>query len=105
MSSYRLEAQKLNVGSRAILSINAYFPVDDNMNTEELVTLLTEMEVLIKNDGTNNFIIGGDINYDKTRSSKAALIIKDWLVKMDLSSVWEKFQVDFTHHHINFSSV
>ena len=41
MSLYRLQTQKLNVGPRVIIWINAYFPVDDNANTEGLVTLLT----------------------------------------------------------------
>ena len=70
-----------------------------------MATLLTEIEVLINNDNASNVILGGDINYDITRSSRAALLIKDWLVKMDLCSVWEKFHVDFTHHHINFTSI
>ena len=61
--------------------------------------------MLINKDGANNVLLGGDINYDTTRSSKAALLIKDWLVKMDLCSIWEKYHVDFTHHHINFNSV
>ena len=59
---------------------------------------MIEIEVLINNNGANKVILGGDINYDKIRYSKIALLIKDWLVKMDLSSVWEKFNVDFTHH-------
>ena len=34
MSSYRLQTQKLFVGPKVIIWINAFFPVDDNMNTE-----------------------------------------------------------------------
>ena len=30
---------------------------------------------------------------------------KDWTNKMELSSVWDYFNIDFTHHHINFDSV
>ena len=43
MSSYRLQALKLYVGPKMILCINAYFPVDDKVNTEELDALLTEI--------------------------------------------------------------
>ena len=56
-------------------------------------------------EGVGRVMIGGDINYEATRTSEHAIIIKTWLLKMDLISVWNNYPIDFTHHHIDFSSV
>ena len=61
MSSYRLQALQLIIGSKVILWINAYFPIDNGINTEELESVLTELEVMINSNGTNYVILAGDL--------------------------------------------
>ena len=56
-------------------------------------------------EGVGSVMIGGDLNYEAARTTEHAVIIKTWLLKMDLVSVWDHYPIDFTHHHIDFSSV
>ena len=73
VTSYRIQAQKMLMGSKLILWINAYFPVDDGNITDELVAILTELERILNNSGANKVILGGDINFDMPRISKFAI--------------------------------
>ena len=86
MSSYRLQAQRLKVGPRTILLLNVYFPVDGD-DTDELTTLLTELELIINCEGIRSVIVGGDFNYGASRTSVTAILTKECLDKMDLYSV------------------
>ena len=61
--------------------------------------------MIIKSEATSSVIVGGDFNYDAARTSASSVLTKEWLEKIDLYSVWDKHHVDFTHHHLNFSSV
>ena len=103
-NSFRIQAQKLIINKRSILWINVYFPIDGG-NTEELLSLLAEIELTVVSEGVGSVLIGGDINYDDTKTTQHATIIKSWLIKMDLIPVWNNHPIDFTHHHIDYSSV
>ena len=104
-SSYRLQAQRLKDGLWSILWLNVYFPIDGE-DMEELITLLAELEMIRKYEDTSSVIVGGDFNYNTARTSASEILTKEWrMEKMDLYSVWDKHHVNFTHYHLNFSSV
>ena len=44
-------------------------------------------------------ILGGDFNYDKRRFTGFVKTITTFLERIGLSSVWDKFSIDFTHLH------
>ena len=102
--SFRLQVQKLNLNNLSILWINVYFPVDGG-DTDELSSLLAEIELLVESEGVSSVMLGGDLNYEVNRTTEHANIIKTWLIKMDLISVWDHYPIDFTHHHIDYSSM
>ena len=103
-SSFRFQVQKLFIGFKVIFWINAYFSVDDEVNTDKLEVLLVELKIIININGVNKVILGGDKKYDMTKMKKSALQYKYFLEKMDPSSVGEQFNIDFNHHHIDFNS-
>ena len=63
--SYRLQAQRLKVGLWSILWLNVYFPIDGE-DTDELIALLAEIEMIIKCEDTSSVIVGGDFNYESS---------------------------------------
>ena len=77
--SFRYQVQKLFIGSKVIFWINAYFSVDDEVNTDKLEVLLVELKIIININGVNNVILGGDKNYDMNNMKKSALQFKYWL--------------------------
>ena len=102
-NSYRIQAQKLRIGSKTILWFNAYLPIDSE-NTDELEKILAEMELIIETEEITSVMIGGDLNYDPVRSSASTKMTSEWIDKMNMKSVWENHPIDFTHHHIDHSS-
>ena len=102
-NSYRLQTQKLKISSKTILWFNAYLPIDGE-NTDELEKTLAEMELIIEAEEIPSVMIGGDLNYDPKRTSASTKMINDWINKMNMESIWDKFPIDFTHQHIDHSS-
>ena len=105
--NFRLQAQTLDFPSTRILWINAYFPCDPqkaNFDSTELVKLLSEIESLMDNTEFDDVIIGADCNWDRARNSEFCMLVEEFVNKIGLKSVWEKFPVDYTHIHTDFIS-
>ena len=49
-------------------------------------------------------IIGGDFNVDRRRASAFVAAVSEFFDRVGLSSVWEKFPIDFTHLHTDSRS-
>ena len=106
-SSWRLQAQILHFGEYKLLWINSYFPTDPqtiNYDETELLEVMTEIENIIDNSDFDDILLGGDFNYDKRRNSGFVIAMNEFLEKIGLVSVWEKFAIDFTHLHTDLHS-
>ena len=82
--------------------INAYIPTDHqtiNYDGAELLDVVTEIENIVDNGDFDDLILGGDFNYDKRRNSGFVHAMDNFLQKIGLISVWDKFAIDFTHLH------
>ena len=73
-------------------------------NDEELSAVLNEIENILDNNDFDDCILGGDFNFDNRRISGYANSIRDFLSKLGIISVWDKFQVDYTHVHTDLKS-
>ena len=106
-STWRLQAQILHFGEYKLLWMNVYFPSDPqilNFNDAELLEVQLEVEKLLEAGGYDDCICGGDFNYDCRRNSGFAVSMKQFLLRVGLHSVWEKFPVDYTHLHTDNKS-
>ena len=105
--NFRLQAQTLDFPASRILWINAYFPCDPqsaDFDSTELCTLLKEIESIMDENRFDDVIIGADCNWDRSRTSEFSILMEDFVTKIGLKSVWEKFPVNFTHVHTDFVS-
>ena len=76
-NNFRIQAQALDFPATRILWINAYFPCDPqaaNFDSNELVTLLAELENILDSQTFDDVIIGADFNWDRTRNSEFSFI-------------------------------
>ena len=90
-----------------IIWFNCYFPTDPQTvqyDDGELKEVLNEIENILDNNDFDDCVIGGDLNYDSTRISGFARIVRDFMARLGISSVWEKFPADFTHLHTDNKS-
>ena len=90
-----------------LLCNNCYFPTDQQTvqyDEVELLPVLTEVENILDNNLFDDLILGGDFNYDKRRVTGFVLTMTEFLERIGLFSVWEKFQIDFTHIHTDSRS-
>ena len=99
VTSTRLQCVILKVGSCRLLLINSYFPNDPRTDFDEteLVTLLKEIETIIKQKSFDHVIIGGDINADFSRKTKFVNTVKDFLTGYEVEKSWDEYPVSFTH--------
>ena len=105
--SWRLQAQILHINEYKIIWFNCYFPTDSQtiqFDDEELSTVLNEIENLLDNNCFDDCILGGDFNYDTRRTSGYANCMKNFLSRIGIISVWDKFTVDYTHVHTDLKS-
>ena len=69
-----------------------YFPVDSQDNAEyddrELVTVLHVMETIMDRGGFDHVLWCGDFNYDPRRNTRFTETIRNFLQRINLSSVW-----------------
>ena len=70
----------------------------------DLASVLNEIENILDNSTFDDCIIAGDFNFDERRVSGFATTVRDFLKKVGLTSVWNKFQADFTHMHTDYIS-
>jgi RNase H-fold protein (predicted Holliday junction resolvase) len=66
--------------------------------------VLTEVENILDNNSFDDLVLGGDFNYDKRRVTGFVLTITEFLERIELFSVCEKFQINFTHVHTDSRS-
>ena len=107
-NSFRLQAQTLEFPNVRILWINVYLPTDpqtqDN-NTEELLSVLREIENVMDIANFDDCIVQGDLNWDTTRNSAFSTVMKGFCQRLGLFTLWDSFEIDFTHIHTDLQSV
>ena len=87
--------------------INCYFPTDPQtvqFDDNELIAAQNDIENILDNNVFDDCIVGGDFNFDSSRSSGFSNCMKEFLSRLGLVSVWSKFHADFTHLHVDSKS-
>ena len=105
--SWRLQAQLLHIEEYRLMWFNCYLPTDPQTilyDEVELLPILAEIENILDSNSFDDCILAGDFNFDKRRRSGFVACVSDFIQKVGLTSVWEKFPVDFTHLHTDFKS-
>ena len=107
--NYRIQAQLLNFPSSRILWINTYMPTDPQTvgqyDAAELMEVLREVEDIMTNNDFNDVVWAGDLNWHVERNSHFSHIMKNFVDRMELVSLWSHYNVDFTHMHTDNKSV
>ena len=106
--SNRIQAQILNFTANKVLWINAYFPTDPGTiayNGDELQVVLSEIERLMDSSEYDDVVIAADMNWDMSRQSGFCLTVRQFLDRVNLSSLWEHHPTDYTHMHTDDKSV
>ena len=105
--SWRIQAQVLHIHDYKLVWLNCYFPTDPQTlqyDDSELLGVLGEIEYILDNNEFDDCLIGGDLNFDSSRRSGFTNTVREFLTRLGLYSVWDKFPVDFMHLHTDFKS-
>ena len=105
--NFRLQAQVLNFTNTRLLWINAYLPNDPQNATfdeRELLEVLTEVESIMDKVDFDDILWQGDLNWAMSRDSEFALIMRRFMARIGLMSLWEKNAIDYTHLHTDYKS-
>ena len=105
--SWRLQTQILHFNNYRIIWFNCYMPTDPQTflyDDAELLPILIEIENILENNSFDDCILAGDLNLDLSRGSGYVASLSDFLCRVGLTSVWEKFPIDFTHVHTDMKS-
>ena len=62
----------------------------------DLLPILMEIESILDNNSFDDYILAGDLNLDQRRGSGYVACLSDFLLRIGLKSVWERFPIDFT---------
>ena len=76
---FRLQAQILNFSNTRLLWINSYLPTDPQnaaFNDTELMEVLAEVENIMDNSVYDDILWQGDLNWDMSRDSDFAMVMK-----------------------------
>lgn len=105
---WRIQAQVIHIQTYKILWCNVYFPTDPQTqqlsDEAEIIEILTEIENIFEQSNFHDVILSGDFNYESRRNNRYVRILKQWFMKHNLKSVWEKFDVAYTYQHNNYTS-
>ena len=107
-NSRRVQAQVLNFSTTRLLWINAYLPTDPHtvaFDDTELLSVLSDIEVVMDNTQYDDVLISADMNWDMSRQTGFAVTVRTFLDRLNLCSVWEEHPIDFTHVHTDNKSV
>ena len=107
VENFRIQAQVLEFSTTKLLWLNAYFPTDSqmiNFDDTELLNTLRDIEQVMDDAEYDDVILGGDLNWDNRRDSGFSQTMRDFVSRIGLKSVWEKFQVGYTHIHTDLKS-
>ena len=105
--SWRIQAQVLHIHDYKLVWLKCYFPTDPQTlqyDDSELLGVLGEIEYILDNNEFDDCLIGGDLNFDSSRRSGFTNTVREFLTRLGLYSVWDKFPVDFMHLHTDFKS-
>ena len=95
----RVQAIVLSMKTK-ILIINSYFPTDPktaDFDTTELLSTLSAIKSVMKDNDFNDVVWCGDINADFVRNTSFTTTVDRFVKENSLKSAWENFPVDFTH--------
>ena len=87
--------------------INFYLPTDPQTiqyNDAELFIVLNEIENILDSSSFDDCVLGGDFNFDRRRVSGFVTAVSEFLERVGVFSVWDKFSVDYTHLHTDSKS-
>ena len=100
-NSYRVQGIKVKFPQQNYVFINTYFPTDprvENFDETELIETLEDIKYILDScENTDNLILLGDFNTDFSRNSRFVQLVKQFVEENELSSVWSKFECDFTY--------
>ena len=105
--SFRLQAQILNFSSTRLLWLNSYLPTDPQNGTfddSELLEVLAEVESIMDKAQFDDILWQGDLNWDMSRNSEFAIVMRRFMDRIGLVSLWERHPVDYTHIHTDYKS-
>ena len=68
------------------------------------VELLNEVKSIIEKSGCTDVIWNGDMNWDPARNTGFSNTVRNFVDRLGLVPLWNKFQVDYTHIHTDFLS-
>ena len=97
--SWRLQAQIIHIEEYRIIWFNCYMPTDPQTvlyDETDLLPILMEIESILDNNSFDDCILAGDLNLDQRRGSGYVACLSDFLLRIGLKSVWERFPIDFT---------
>ena len=100
--NYRIQAQILNFPTARIMWINSYLPTDPltvDFDDAELLEVLGEIESILSTAKFDDVVWNGDLNFDPSRNSGFCRVMKSFLEKVGLVSLWETYAVTHTHVH------
>ena len=95
----RIQGTVFNFPGNKILVINCYFPCDprnENFDDSELLEVLAEVEYIMDNTIFDDILWQGDLNWDMSRNSEFGVVMRRFMNKVGLISVWER------HHPMEF---
>ena len=105
--NFRVQAQLLYFTKMTLLWINVYMPIDaQNLVADplELIEVTNTIESIMDRNKFSDVIIQGDINGNPARQSAHSVHMHDFVTRIGLKSVWDKFNVNFTHIHTDLKS-
>ena len=103
--NFRLQAQILNFSNSRLLWMNAYFPNDPqngNLDDSELIEVLSEAEAIMDKVEFDDILWQGDFNWDLSRNTEFSRIMKRFMDRIGLVTLWESHPVDYTHLHTDY---
>ena len=106
--SYRIQAQVLILPATNLLYLNAYMPCDPGTreyNDQELTEVLSEIQTIMNTADYDDVIFSADMNWHKGRNTGFADMVERFVETSGLVSVWDHFECDFTHMHVDLKSV
>ena len=108
-NNFRLQATKFSFPNCPVLIINSYFPCDprtDNFDDSEIVEILGDLQVVIRQAQCGEILLVGDLNCHFQRQTRFSNLVRDFLLQLGLIIVWENpdshpehqvNHVDYTH--------
>jgi hypothetical protein len=76
----------------------------DNHDPTALVKLLREVEEIMTSTEYSDVVWAGDLNWDMQRNSHFSVIMRNFVARMELESLWTHHKIDFTHMHTDNKS-